>query len=153
MADELSNFTIFRLSGNPSLAEIIGNFRGFPELASPVVLAQGAGLPLYAIPSYRDKELSIPARKLSIPDRELSILPVFTDPGLLEPPYAAKPALPFLQLLFTAPSADIFAFNPKHAKARFSGAEVRLDKRRLSAVIGFLQTQQVAAAGETLRRL
>ena len=52
MADELSNFTIFRLSGNPSLAEIIGSFRGFPALASPVVLAQGAGLPLYTIPSY-----------------------------------------------------------------------------------------------------
>jgi len=125
MAEDLSNFTIFRLSGAPSLDEIIGSFKGFPELAAPVVQAQAGGLPVYAIPAYRDKEFSI--------------LPVFTSPGLIDPPYAVRPSLPFLQLLFSSPSADIFAFNPRHAKARFPAAEVRLDKRQLSAVIGFLQ--------------
>ena len=136
MENELSDFTIFRLSANPSLDEMIGSFKGFPELASPVVLAQGAGLPLFTIPSYQDKELSI--------------LPVFTAPGLLVPPYSVKPALSFLQLLFTATSADIFAFNPQHAKAKFSGIEVRLDKRQLSAVIGFLQTPSPLPAGGEL---
>ncbi|OGS07882.1 MAG: hypothetical protein A2270_02400 [Elusimicrobia bacterium RIFOXYA12_FULL_51_18] len=136
MANELPDFTIFRLSKTPSLAEIIGSFNSFPELVSPVVPAQTAGLPLYTISDYHDQELSI--------------LPVFTSPELIEPPYTVKPVLPFLQMLFSSPAAEIFAFNPTHAKAKFPAAEIRLDKHRLSAAIGFLQTPSPLPAGEEL---
>jgi len=136
MANELPDFTIFRLSKTPSLGEIIGSFSSFPELASPVVPAQTAGLPLYTISDHRDQELSI--------------LPVFTATGLIEPPYTVKPALPFLQMLFASPSAEIFAFNPTHAQAKIPTAEIRLNKHRLSAAIGFLQTPSPLPAGEEL---
>lgn len=134
MANDSSSFTVFRLSGTPSLDEIIGNFRSFPELAAQVVPAQATPLPLYTIPSYIDNGLSI--------------LPVFTDPGLIGPPCASKPPLPFLQTLFNAPAADIFVFNPppKPGGTAAPAAEVRLDKRQISTAIGFLQT---AAPGPT----
>ena len=133
MADELSNLTIFRLSGTPSLNEIIGNFRNFPELAVQVIPAQAAPLTLYTIPVHDENGLSL--------------LPVFTDPGLIGPPCVSKPPLPLLQTLFNAPAADMFVFNPSHPRAAAQAAEVRLDKRQLSAVIGFLQTAEPEPAG------
>jgi len=136
MADNLPNFTIFRLSGSPSLNEIIGNFRSFTELAAPVTPAQAAPLTLYTIPAYSDKGLSV--------------MPVFTDPWLIGAPCALKPPLPFLQTLFNAPVADIFAFNPPHARAAAPGTEIRLDKKQLSMVIGFLQTSKPLPAGAQL---
>jgi tetratricopeptide (TPR) repeat protein len=136
MAADPTNFAVFRLSSNPSIKEIAESFKYFPELAAPVVQAQADRLTLYTIPAYTDKELSL--------------LPVFTSPGLIDPPYTAKPAPLFLQLLFNAPSANASAFNPKHAKSGFSLAEVRLDKRQISAVIGFLQTPSPLPAGAEL---
>ena len=126
MMDNSTDFTIFRLSMAPSLNEIIENFRNFPELSAPVVQAQAAPA-LYAIPAYNDAGFSI--------------LPVFTDPGMTKPPCVCKPTQSFLQTLFNAPAAGIFAFNPPPLKPEGApAAEVRLDKRQLSTVIGALQT-------------
>ena len=136
MADNLSNFTTFRLSRSPSLNEIIGNFRSFAELAAPVTPVQAPPLTFHAIPVYTDKDLSI--------------MPVFTDPWLIGPPCVSKPPLPFLQTLFNAPGADIAAFNPPHARSAASGAEIRLDKKQLSMAIGFLQTSKPLPAGAQL---
>ena len=136
MADNLPNFTIFRLSASPSLNEIIGAFRGFPELAAPVVPAQAAPLALYTIPVYADKGLSA--------------LPIFTDPGLIEPPRVSKPPLAFLQTLFHDSEAGIFAFNPPHAGAKAPAEDIRLDKRQISMIIGFLQTASPLPAGPEL---
>jgi len=136
MADNLPNFTIFRLSGSPSLNEIIGNFRSFTELAAPVTPVQAAPLTFYTIPAYTDKGLSV--------------MPVFTDPWLIGPPCVLKPPLPFLQTLFNAPASDVFAFNPPHARAAAPGAEIRLDKKQISMAIGFLQTSKPLPAGAQL---
>ncbi|MBU2572968.1 MAG: tetratricopeptide repeat protein [Elusimicrobia bacterium] len=126
MTDNLSKFNLFRLSSAPALAEIISNFREFPELAAPVTLYETPPPGFYALTGYKDKESVL--------------LPAFTDIRLPAPPVYAKPSLSFLHILFHAPAADIFAFNPPLPQAKFAPAEIRLDKKQLSAVIGFLQT-------------
>ncbi|MBI4803437.1 MAG: tetratricopeptide repeat protein [Elusimicrobia bacterium] len=126
MADNFSDFNLFRLSSAPTLAEIIRNFREFPELASPVTLYETTPPGFYAITGYKDGESVL--------------LPAFTDIRLLNPPCYAKATLPFLHVLFHAPAADIFAFNPPLPQAKSAPAAIRLDKKQLSAVIGFLQT-------------
>ncbi len=136
MSDNISNLTIFRLSKDPTLDEIAASFKGFPELAAPIALAQAAGLTLYAIPAHKDKGVTI--------------LPVFTASGLIPTPHTVKPALPFLLTLFQAPSADIFAFNPAGNAPGEPTGEVRLDKRRLSAVIGSLQMSSPLPSGPEL---
>ena len=136
MADNLSDLTVFRFSGTPTLNGIIANFKDFPELASPVVPAQTGTLPFYTIPVYSDKGLSV--------------MPVFTDPGLVLAPLFSSRTQAFLQTLFNAPAADVFAFNPPDPRAAAPSGEVRLDKKQISAVIGFLQTPEPLPAGAQL---
>ncbi|MFA6433667.1 MAG: tetratricopeptide repeat protein [Elusimicrobiales bacterium] len=137
MADQFPDFTIFRLSGTPSLNEITEAFRGFPELASPVAPAQAGPFTFYTVSAYGEKEPSC--------------LPVFTDPRLAGSPYVAKPPLPFLQTLFSAPAAGAFIFNPPPKPGEGApSAAVRLDKRQISAIIGYLQTPAPLPAGEDL---
>lgn len=131
MADNIPNLTVFKFSSPPAPAEMIGGFRAFPELAAPVALADNPQPGLYTIPGYKDGESML--------------LPAFTDPKLLNPPFYAKPALPFLNTVFHAPAADTFAFNPPLPQARFPAAMVRLNKKQLSAVIGMLQTPPALA--------
>ncbi len=136
MADKFPNLTIFRLPETPSLSEIVESFKNFPELTAPVAPARTGGLTLYTIPAHKDNGVMV--------------FPVFTASGLIPPPYTAKPTLPFLQTLFQAPSADIFAFNPPGDTPSGPIGEVRLDKHRLSAVIGYLQMPSPLPSGSDL---
>lgn len=131
MAENIPDLTVFKLSPPPSPAEMIRSFRDFPELAAPVALIETPEPGLYTIPGYKDGESML--------------LPAFTDPKLLNPPFCAKATLPFLNILFHAPTADTFAFNPPLPQARFAAAMVRLNKKQLSAVIGMLQTPPAMA--------
>ncbi len=136
MADNSSDLTIFRLPGSPSQRETIENFRDFPELAAPVVPVRTGAFAFYTIPVRADKGLSV--------------MPVFTDPRLTVPPLFANQTPAFLQTLFNAPAADVFAFNSPDPRTASPAGEVRLDKRRISAVIGFLQTPDPLPSGTLL---
>ncbi|MBI4655998.1 MAG: tetratricopeptide repeat protein [Elusimicrobia bacterium] len=78
--------------------------------------------------------------------------PLFTDKRLIAPPFTAQNTAAFLETVFNVPDAQIIAFNPSIPQKNYECPEIRLDKKRLSIIIGRLKSPVVGIASDTCGR-
>ncbi|MDQ7773717.1 MAG: tetratricopeptide repeat protein [Elusimicrobiales bacterium] len=138
MSPSGNDFNIFKLS-SASLDEIMSCFRGFSSLSFPAAEKKPRGFTL---------------RTVQTVERDGSpCFPVLTDPGISAGPCLTMPVKEALSRLFYAPAAENAVFNPEGPLVKEPGPEVKLDRMKLSLILGFLDTPgepadlQKAAAG------
>lgn len=125
-----NDFNIFKLS-SASLDEIMACFRGFPSLSFPVSETRARGFVLRTVrPEERDGA---------------PCFPVITDERIASGPCLTLPAREALSRLFYSPAADHAVFNPEGTLVKEPGPEVKLDRMKLSLILGFLDTPQEPA--------
>ena len=140
MSPSGNDFNIFKLS-SASLDEIMSCFRGFASLSFPVGEKKSRGFALRTAQSVeRDGA---------------PCFPVITDERLASGPCLTLPVKEALSRLFYAPAAENAVFNPEGPLVKEPGPEVKLDRMKLSLILGFLDTPQEPAdlpkaAGEAL---
>ncbi|MDT8286366.1 MAG: hypothetical protein RQ748_04575 [Elusimicrobiales bacterium] len=122
-----NDFNIFKLS-SASLDEIMSCFRGFPSLSFPVSEKKIRG---FALGTVR------PVERDGAP-----CFPVITDERIAAAPGLTMPAKDALARLFYAPAAENAVFNPEGPLVKEAGPEVKLDRMKLSLILGFLDTPQ-----------
>ncbi len=124
------DFNIFKLS-SASLDEIMACFRGFTYLSFPVGECKYRGLAL---------------RTVRTEEREGGpCFPVITDERIASGPCLTLPSKEALARLFYSPAAENAVFNPEGTLVKESGPEVKLDRMKLSLILGFLDTPQEPA--------
>lgn len=140
MSPSGNDFNIFKLS-SASLDEILSCFRGFSALSFPVIEKKSRGFTLRAVQAVeRDGA---------------PCFPVITDERIAAGPCLTMPVREALARLFYAPAAANAVFNPEGPLVKEPGPEVKLDRMKLSLILGFLGTPQepadlLKAAGDAL---
>ena len=124
MEENFSNLNIFAGPQVPFL-QALSAFTAAQELAFPVKQEDTGPAALYHIPQFVENGQAM--------------LPAFTAPALLNPPFIKLPVQEAAVMLFHAPNNDLFIFNPQHPQARTALSPLRATRREVSLLAGFLQ--------------
>ncbi|HCC48149.1 MAG TPA: hypothetical protein DEQ38_08580 [Elusimicrobia bacterium] len=78
-------------------------------------------------------------------------LAAFTSEELLNPPLIKQGLAETAALFFHAPVHDVFVFNPRHPQSRLRTEPLKLSRREVSLLAGFLKSGAKAGAGDPVR--
>jgi len=118
-----------------SFTRVVGRFRALAELAAPLTELDPAGTSLFTIPLYHQNGAStLPAATTFLP---------------LQNPFVAKATVEFLLMFFHSQNADFICFDSPSHFPGVLGPEIRLDRRRISLIIGALEMEKDPVPSET----
>lgn len=136
VADNPVNTNIFD-GAPPLLRDALPLFAGLDSLVIPVAPETAGGATLYAVAPFSEGGVEF--------------LPAFTSETLLNPPFIRQPAQAAALLFFHAPAHEHFAFNPPHPAARQAASSLKVSRKEMSLLAGFLKAGDRSSGGDPAR--